>query len=153
MTDTPVLSRPGSIGSAHPAAPSIYPSLAGRRPEDTILLVDDEPAILNVMRITLQSAGHRVLVASSAEEALRLSESYPGMVGMVITDVMLPGLRGPALYQRLRQRYPHLRGLLVSGVPVEVLDDHGIDTAGVDLLLKPWALQQFLDTVRSLLAE
>jgi two-component system cell cycle sensor histidine kinase/response regulator CckA len=81
-----------------------------------VLLVDDEVGIREVVRAMLQLAGYRVLVAGSGEEALQAAAAHEGPIDLLLTDVVMPGIQGPELGERLRAIRPHTRVLLMSGV-------------------------------------
>ncbi len=84
---------------------------------ETVLLVEDEGAVRQLMRAVLRERGYDVLEAGSAEEAIELFEESPRTVDLLVTDVVLPGLNGDELVRSLRQRMGKLRALLISGYP------------------------------------
>src|SRR5262252_3848196 len=81
----------------------------------TVLFVDDEPALRTVIAIMLRRAGYRVIEAASGEEALALFEQHAGEIRIVISDILMPGMHGPDLVQRLLNVQPDLCVLFVSG--------------------------------------
>jgi DNA-binding NtrC family response regulator len=82
----------------------------------TILLVEDEPALVEVISCMLQGVGYKVLGASSGEEALQVASHYRGKIHLLLTDVVLRGeLRGPDLETELRKARPGIKCLLMSG--------------------------------------
>ncbi len=111
----------------------------------TILLVDDEEAILHLVEQVLSGAGHRVVTARDGREALDRAASLPGL-DLLITDVRLPDVRGTDLAERLRGQHAGLRVLLVSGDPGEA-------GPGVRFVAKPFSLAEMSRTVREMLAE
>jgi two-component system cell cycle sensor histidine kinase/response regulator CckA len=115
----------------------------------TILLVEDEPAIRTLAARVLRSQGYTVLEVPDAEEALGLCP--PGAaIDLLLTDIVLPGMRGPALADELRQRVPALRVLLMSGYPdYAALDEQGRET----ILLKPFTATRLAKAVRVALEE
>lgn len=86
---------------------------------ETILVVEDEPATLKISRILLESWGYCVLEAHSAFEAIELFESHLRDVRLVLSDVVMPGMSGPELCERLKARKPEVRILLMSGYQTE----------------------------------
>lgn len=81
----------------------------------TILVVDDEPAVLAVARRILQRAGYAVLDAKTADAALRVSDSFAGEVDLLLTDVSMPVVDGITLARLLRERRPGLKVIFMSG--------------------------------------
>jgi CheY-like chemotaxis protein len=107
---------------------------------EEILVVDDEPSVLEVAQRTLSEAGYRVVTARTGEEALRVATGRPGL-SLVLTDVLMPGLGGRELVRRLADVRPALRVLVTSGQP---------DGAG-DVLQKPFSAEELLGEVRKAL--
>jgi PAS domain S-box-containing protein len=93
-----------------PAVPGVVVPGAG-----TVLLVEDDDAVLRLARRTLEGAGWNVLCASCGEDALRVADAHRGEIDMVLTDSVMPGLDGRETVARLRERRPGLRALLMSG--------------------------------------
>jgi len=83
----------------------------------TILLVEDEPATLKISRILLESWGYRVLEAKNAGEAIEIFNALEIPVSLLLTDVIMPGMSGPELAERLRKLQPDLRVVFMSGYP------------------------------------
>lgn len=92
---------------------------------ETILVVDDHPATLKVARILLESFGYSVLAADSAQEALILFRQHQQRIRLLLTDVAMPELSGPALVERLQRIKPDLRVIYMSGYPNEGLHEKG----------------------------
>jgi two-component system cell cycle sensor histidine kinase/response regulator CckA len=113
----------------------------------TILVVEDDRALRELLRITLESSGYKVLAAADAAEALRLAESPGRAIALLVSDVMMPGMTGPDLARQLRASRAGLEVLLVSGYPrdCELLDPR------VAFLQKPFRPQALTDMVRGLL--
>jgi two-component system, cell cycle sensor histidine kinase and response regulator CckA len=83
----------------------------------TILVVEDEEEVRALTRDVLEMHGYSVLEALDAADALRLGETHPGRIDLLITDVVMPRMNGPELARRLRARRPGLRVLCMSGYP------------------------------------
>lgn len=83
----------------------------------TILIVEDEEEVRALTREVLEMHGFAVLEALDAADALRLGETHPGRLDLLITDVVMPRMSGPELARRLRARRPELRVLCMSGYP------------------------------------
>ncbi len=105
----------------------------------TVLLVEDEEAILIPTQHALRRHGYSVLAASMPEEAIRLAENYPGPIQLMITDVIMPQMHGPDLYRRIAQLKPGLRCVFISGYTADVLEKTDIaGENGVVFLEKPF---------------
>jgi len=83
--------------------------------QETILVVEDQPATAQITRILLESWGYRVLEAHGGDEALHLFEEHGAGIHLLLSDVLMPGMSGPQLVEELRRRNPQLRVVLMSG--------------------------------------
>jgi len=124
---------------------------AAKRGCETILLVEDNNAVRRITLRMLRSAGYQVIEARSAEEALPLAREHAGRIGLLLTDVMMPGMNGPELAKRLAGEMPGLKVLFVSGYPDEVLREEGVLEEGVQLLMKPFSADALEKKVREVL--
>ncbi len=118
---------------------------------ETILLVDDEPAIRELIRVVLKMNGYRVLEAAGGEEALQLIESFPMPIHLMVTDVRMPGMDGRELTERAQQRNPEIRVLLISGYTDEADFHDWASPTGVVFLPKPFNVEDLERTVREAL--
>lgn len=118
----------------------------------TVLVVDDEPEVLEKCTRLLEHLGFSTIAAASQTEALRLAESHTGEIHLVITDVVGHYMNGRALAARLAERYPAIRCLLMSGYPLEVLTERGLIDAGCPFVQKPFDRKTFDANVRAALA-
>jgi PAS domain S-box-containing protein len=141
---------PGHESRVLPEAADRVPAPAGGGRE-TILVVEDEPAILGMMGHMLDLLGYRALLAATPGEAIRLAAEHPGQVALLVTDVVLPEMNGRELAAELASRWPGLRTLFMSGYTGNVLASHGVMQEGVQLLQKPFSKQDLAHKVRSLL--
>jgi two-component system cell cycle sensor histidine kinase/response regulator CckA len=114
-----------------------------------ILLVEDEPAVRELLRHALTRRGYHVETGCTGDEGLALCESLEPP-DLLITDLILPGATGPAIAERLRQRVPGVKVLLMSGYAEHPLLD-AAHAAGEPCLVKPFELSTFSDTVQQLL--
>jgi len=105
----------------------------------TILVVDDEPVVLETVRDGLTAHGYQVLTAGDGEEALQTAQAHQGAIALALVDVIMPGMSGPQVAQRLHASRPDLKILFMSGFSTEVVVVHGLDT-GDPLLVKPFSL-------------
>jgi DNA-binding NtrC family response regulator len=88
--------------------------LSGEIPE-TVLVAEDDAAILRLVRVILEEAGFEVLAASSAKEAIRVAAHFSRTIHLLLSDVMMPDMCGPELADVLKQRRPDMRVMLMSG--------------------------------------
>ena len=118
---------------------------------ETILLVDDEPAVRTVTSIALRKAGYSVIEASDGEQALAEVVARRMPVELLITDVVMPRMNARELAGRLREISPRVRVLFISGYTANVISHHGILEAGFDYLQKPFNSAELLTRVRDIL--
>ena len=141
---------PASVDTAPPRVDEVRKPRASGGAE-TILLAEDQPGVRALARRALMSAGYRVMEAASGDEALAIAEAHEGTIAMVITDVVMPGMSGPELVQRLRARMPAVRVLYISGYA----ESAALDSIGADrhasFLQKPFTVAGVRARVRELL--
>ncbi len=138
--------RTGSVISAQGEPP--LPRGTG-----TVLVVEDDPSVREMACQVLERQGYRVLAAESSSQALQLmTEPGQGAMDLLLTDVVLPGMNGRALYDRLTFTWPHLRVVYMSGYPENVIAHHGVFEKGAHYLQKPFAVKALLQKVRDVLA-
>ena len=116
---------------------------------ETILVVDDEPPVRTLIEKILAMRGYAVLAASDAEEAVRLNNEHE--VDAVVTDIMLPSMRGPELVEKLRLHRPRLRALFISGFTADALLDGGLSPDDVAFIQKPFTGEALTSRLRKLL--
>jgi DNA-binding NtrC family response regulator len=121
------------------------------RGQETILLVEDEPAILSLGRMMLEKLGYRVRTADRPEEALRLARTHEGTIDLLITDVVMPGMNGSDLAAQLHALHPDLRVLFMSGYTADVIARQGVLEDGACFVQKPFSLQELAAGVREVL--
>ena len=123
---------------------------AGRGSE-TILLVEDEPAILNMTTTMLQRQGYTVLAARSPGEAVHLARTHTGAIHLLMTDVIMPEMNGRDLAGNLQAVNSSLKCLFMSGYTSNVIAYHGVLDEGVNFIQKPFSKQQLAAKVREVL--
>ena len=116
---------------------------------ETILLVEDESGVREVLRTFLEGAGYVVHEAGSGAEAERLCREL-GHIDLLLSDVVIPDVNGPELALRLRAMVPGLKTLLISGYPADALSQAGIE-ADARYLPKPFSRAVLLRQVRDAL--
>jgi two-component system cell cycle sensor histidine kinase/response regulator CckA len=113
---------------------------------ETLLVVDDLPEQARMAKLILERAGFIVLTAHSGGEAMLTLDSLEGAVDLLITDLRMPGMKGPDLARDAQQRYPAVKTLFISGGSLDV------DLPPGSLLLaKPYAPGELVDSVRHVL--
>jgi PAS domain S-box-containing protein len=134
---------------------SLEPRAAASAPTgtETILLVEDEDGVRELLEEILTSQGYRVLAASRGVEALQISEFVDEDIQVLVTDVVMPHMSGHELAMRLRARRPSLRVLYLSGYTDEAIAHRGIVDVDAAFLQKPFTRAALARKVREVLAE
>ncbi len=117
----------------------------------TILLVEDEAAILGLGKEILERYGYTVLTAGAPREALKIVRDYSGPIHLLITDVVMPEMNGKELRDKLEALTPGLRSIFMSGYTADVIAPHGVLEAGIDFLQKPFSVKGLVEKVREVL--
>jgi PAS domain S-box-containing protein len=118
------------------------------RGEGTILLVEDESAILDISTMILTRMGYTVLAANSPAEAMQLARDHAGEISLLMTDVVMPEMNGRDLASNLLIEYPHIRRLFMSGYTSDVIAHHGVLDEGVHFIQKPFSMPALAAKVR-----
>ncbi len=120
---------------------------------ETLLLVEDERSILKLMEIILGKLGYTILASSSPLEALNLAREQPGMIDLLITDVVMPEMNGRVLSEQIKEIYPDLKTLFMSGYTADVIAHQGILEDDVFFISKPFSREEIAAKVREVLGE
>ncbi len=118
---------------------------------ETILLVEDEGNLRYLARQFLEKQGYRVLEAADGAEAVHIAVSHQGVIHLLLTDVIMPGMNGRELAQRISEIRPNAKVLYMSGYTENVIGRNGTLDAGVRLLQKPFTLRELKSKVREVL--
>ena len=122
------------------------------RDRETILLVDDEPQVVSLVREMLLREGYQVLGASEGTEALQIAREHPEPIDMLLTDIVMPELNGRELAGRLKAMKPALKVLYMSGFMKEtILKYYSISITGIPFLQKPFTRETLARKVREVL--
>ena len=121
------------------------------RGHETILLVEDERAILGMTTMMLESLGYRVLAVETPGEAIRLAEAQDSKIHLLVTDVVMPEMNGQALARKILSIHPNLKHLFMSGYTANVIAHHGVLDSGVDFIQKPFSKKALGTKVREVL--
>jgi PAS domain S-box-containing protein len=118
---------------------------------ETVLVVEDDPHVRESTVRSLRGNGYSVLTASNGAEALDLGSRKEEPVHLLVTDVVMPGLDGPAVADALRHHHPEMRVLYVSGHAEGAIVHHGVLEPGIEFLPKPFTASSLLARVRAVL--
>jgi len=119
--------------------------------KETLLLVEDEEALLELAQRILEGAGYRVMSSSRPIEALHLMETTSEPIALLVTDLVMPGLNGSELYQRIHASRPEVRPLFLSGYPADSITLHELSEKRAGFLQKPFTRPALLAKVREIL--
>jgi PAS domain S-box-containing protein len=141
----PVVQERISSGKSHPG---LKAALQGT---ETVLLVEDEPAVRSLSRLALQMYGYKVLEACQGDEAIRVSEQHQRAIHLLLTDVVMPGMSGRQVAETLRSMQPAMRVLYLSGYTDDAVVRHGVLEAETAFLQKPFTPLALASKVREVL--
>ena len=118
---------------------------------ETLLVVENESAIRNLLQVVLSRNGYTVLAAESGREALDLVRTHTGDIHLLITDVMMPDMDGPELVKQLSTIRPDTRALFMSGYMDDTLGDYRILSTNANFIQKPFSPRTIAQKVREIL--
>jgi two-component system cell cycle sensor histidine kinase/response regulator CckA len=121
------------------------------RGTETILLVEDEPAILQFTTRVLTAKGYTVLGVTAPAEAIRLAQAHEGIIHLLLSDVVMPEMNGHDLAEALLIMCPRIQCLFMSGYTADVIADNGVLDDGIHFIQKPFSIADLTATVRSVL--
>jgi signal transduction histidine kinase/CheY-like chemotaxis protein len=156
-----VESAPGQGSAFHVYLPAVVDPMAREQLHDavravargveTILLVEDEPAVREVARRVLVREGYVVLEAENGHAALSVSNTFDSVIHLVVSDVVMPGMQGGEVVRRLQQSRPGLKALFMSGYTDDDIVRRGIGSAAVPFVQKPFMAKDLTRAVRDAL--
>ena len=118
---------------------------------ETILLVEDEDAILDITTTMLEILGYRTMASNTPNQAIDMAQAYSGKIDLLITDVVMPEMNGRNLAKRIQSIYPNLKCLFMSGYTANVIAHHGVLDEGVNFISKPFSKEKLGAKVREAL--
>jgi PAS domain S-box-containing protein len=139
------------VGSGKPAARSGKARLAKGR--ETVLVVEDELAVRQVVAATLRSCGYKVLEARSGEEGMRRLRRHEGPLHLLLTDLVMPRMNGRKVADSVRTLYPEVKVVFMSGYTDDALLRHGVSDTQGSFLQKPFTMETLTQEVREVLGE
>jgi PAS domain S-box-containing protein len=143
------LPRAGELPVAAPA-PEVFGVFRGT---ETILLVEDEESLRRLAARVLEAAGYRVLVAAGGSEAIDVAARHEGPIALLLTDIVMPGERGPAVARRLLEQRPGMKVLYMSGYAEQAANQNGTAIRGARYIAKPFDARTLTQAVRAALDE
>ncbi|HXQ25410.1 MAG TPA: PAS domain S-box protein [Candidatus Acidoferrales bacterium] len=139
------------IEEAVAAAKAPAPPIEALHGAETLLLVEDADALRKLAKALLEEHGYHVVPAANGAEALQIVEQRQVPIDLLLTDVVMPGMNGRALAERLGQLQTGLKVLYMSGYTDSSIVDHGVPDAGTHLLHKPFTEETLVQKVREVL--
>lgn len=118
---------------------------------ETVLLVEDEPAIMKMSQTMLERLGYQVLATGTPGEALQLAEKRTASIHLLVTDVIMPGMNGRDLAYQIQAIYPDIKTIFISGYTSNVIAHRGVLDEGVNFLQKPFSIRDLGVKVRATL--
>ena len=143
---------PRVLETGEPVTPHAAGSvLTPRHPVETILIVEDETNLRRMASIYLEKQGYRILEAADGAAAVQICVAHHGPIDLLLTDVIMPGMNGHEVAQRVLSLRPNTKVLYMSGYTENVIGHNGTLDAGINLLQKPFTLQALKAKVREVL--
>jgi len=142
---------PAVVDEACPEDEAVDVVFAGG--SETILMVEDDDLVRELARQVLSDHGYTVIEAANGDEALLLSRRFSGTINLLLSDVVMPGINGRELFERLRSTRPDLEALFMSGYTEDVIAHHGVLDQGTHFLQKPFTVAGLVGRVSELLSE
>jgi len=133
--------------------PDKGPGQPAERGYETILIVEDEPEILEMATMMLERLGYRVISASTPGEAIYLAKEYNGKIDLLVTDVIMPEMNGRDLAKNILHYHPNLKRLFMSGYTANVIAHHGVLDKGINFIQKPFSEESLGSKVREAIDE
>ncbi|MBF0450213.1 MAG: PAS domain S-box protein [Candidatus Magnetomorum sp.] len=132
---------------------NIYSSQKQTGGHETVLVVEDEDMVRDLVISILNRFGYHVLDARDANHCMEIIEAYDGPIHLLLTDVVMPGMNGKELYMTLSRQYPDLKVIFMSGYTNDDIFDRGIKDSEVEFIQKPISVQKLAEAVRRILNE
>ena len=122
------------------------------RGSETILLVEDDDGVRGLAKDTLEASGYTVMAVSNGQEAVEISEHYPKTIHLLLTDVVMPGLGGREVAEKVRAQRPAIKVLFMSGYTDDMVLAHGVQDGTAAFIEKPFAAPKLLGRIRKVLS-
>ena len=118
---------------------------------ETVLLVEDEPLLLEMAQQMLQLLGYTVLIADRPEKALKIAKDYPENIDLVLTDVVMPEMSGKEMVSLIQPLHPKSQVLFMSGYTANVIAHNGVLDDGIHFIQKPYSVDELAHKIRNIL--
>jgi DNA-binding response OmpR family regulator len=119
----------------------------------TVLVVDDEEDLRDIIRRMLERRGFATLIAGDSQQAIEVCREYPGEIDILVTDLGLPGVSGGELSQAATELRPTMRVVYISGLPKDIAVADGLIGEDALLVKKPFSSESLVEALRSVIAE
>lgn len=133
--------------------PLIIPVKPPGKTLETILVVEDDLPLAQLTSMLLEKRGYRVILSESPEDAVEKSASHQGTIDLILTDVIMPGMKGPEVYEKVKETYRDVKVLYMSGYTANVITRHGVLKDGIQFIQKPFSKTMLLDKVDHVLRQ
>ncbi|MDB6003705.1 MAG: sensory box protein, partial [Prosthecobacter sp.] len=144
---------PAQMECSAPSSHEVYQNILPQGDGELILVVDDEAAVRDITRQTLESYGYRVLLAGNGVDALALYTSHQADITVVLTDLMMPVMDGPTAIQVMRHLNPQVRIIAASGLNADTLVAKATKAGASQFLPKPYTAETLLHALRTALSK
>jgi two-component system, cell cycle sensor histidine kinase and response regulator CckA len=149
----PSAGTPAENAPAEKEAVSATASPTEARGGETVLVIEDQEEVRRMVLAILRQNGYRLLDAADGTEALSISQRFDGPIQLMVTDVVMPGMNGRELAERMRRLRPGIRVLYISGYTADVLAPEGVLAPDVAYLAKPFSPAELSRKVRTVLGD
>ncbi len=141
---------PRVVEDVEPAKKEDLPAVE-HRGHETVLVVEDEPQLRELVELMLTSRGYSILTVENPVQAEALSKQYSGPIHLLLTDVVLPGISGREVARQVAAHRPDIKVLFTSGYTPDAIIHHGVLEAGLHFIQKPFTLETLTNKVRAVL--
>ncbi len=132
-------------------SPEVAATTIGTANHETILLVEDEPTLLEMTCRMLQTLGYKVLTARSPEEAIALADTHNTIIDLLLTDVVMPQMNGKQLADLMQSRHPSIKRLFMSGYTANVIAHRGVLDEDIHFIQKPFSRRDLAAKLREVI--
>ena len=129
-----------------------YEKLTPKGKGELVLLVEDDPAVLDLAKNMIERIGYRVIKANHPEEAIKLAEKHCDEIMLLLTDIVMPNMHGKELAKHITGLCPKIRILFMSGYTADVIAHHGVLDENISYIQKPFSSDNIAQKIREVLA-